>query len=401
MKKKYFKRVMASGLMLAVITSCSKQEKTVLEGANAGSKSESSETSATGGTLIFKSGFEAGTKDGGVNDNPVRILPWAFDAKGTDIVGSSGNGAGVESSDWVFHLEQKFAKPNTAQDEFKAFRLNYQTGTTSDRYAEIVNNPSTSGNSSAKAMKFQLINAKEDNGSCGLKSRVQGELNSYPFGGTVNASGVRQYYQKLKMFFPDNFNNLVGTSFPDGSKCEWLAVFEYHNRTPIVAGASNPLKDFRIGVNIVQNAAKTGLYFQPNGDDGPDNSWKNTWKINTFTTGTAANSAATDPAPVTGTVAAFPIPTGKWIDTEIFLQEGTSTSNGRFYMAAKLATSTTWIKICDIKVRTVDKTNNAPTGFTNFGPLKFYTNDNVLHNRMGRNMAIFYDDLEIWKNRIP
>jgi hypothetical protein len=353
--------VIATAIAVMTVIACSKKQTT-----------QDVPLPPTNGTLLFKSGFETG---GSSNTNPTRVVK-RFDANGNeiinqpDVVGSEGSGSGP--TDWVYDLEQKI--PSKLRFAF----INYERGTPAQRFADIIDDPTKPGN---KVMRYQInepnVTLYNTNGSVKqVKARIQQEINA----ALTAPTKFTKYYQRIKFYLPAyNWNTTIPSIYPSVAGGNWLSLGEFRNKLPNSTGDEIAFRIVLYVTKKTMNSPGGGLYFQAHGDDGPN--WTNRWNnMNT----------------------SYVIPFGKWIETELFLQEGKGTA-GRFYFAVKAEGEANWTTIFDIYSQTVHSTNSTPSGFTNFSPMKAYCSDKTLNvfKNAGKSLTVLWDDLEIWENRIP
>ena len=127
-------------------------------------------------------------------------------------------------------------------------------GIYADCQAEIVLNPFKyiNSNNSENVLSFRLTNAVIWD-SCTYKGRVAAELFSQSLTpGATSAdqsipSNIKEYYQKVKFYFPTDFNLLQATTFPKPCAGNWLLLWEFRDHVPTTTG-----KDARITIDVTR-----------------------------------------------------------------------------------------------------------------------------------------------------
>ncbi|TCN59567.1 hypothetical protein D0809_06575 [Flavobacterium circumlabens] len=302
----------------------------------------------TGGTLLFKSGFQGGTQVSTISSNR------------DDIIGDD------YGYDWTSTLQG-------SSSLFNDFYINYESGASTDRIASIVQTPNTDPAIFAKSMQFKIDNATTcyapspsyPNGNC--KARISGELFSR------TPQNTKEYYQKVKVYLPD-WQYLEQSTAPVAGG--WFILWEMGN---------DPLLYNKFKANLQIRKAISGstgaLRFYVKGENTYNNAinWSTLWEyLNT----------------------SFQVPTNKWMTIEIYMKEGDA-SNGRFYVTATPDGESTSV-ICNIYGTTYN-INNTVNGFETFNPMKAYCSSEVIDafKNNGKSLKVLFDDLEIWSNRRP
>ncbi|MFC4213569.1 hypothetical protein ACFOWA_20430 [Pedobacter lithocola] len=362
-------------LLLTMVYSCKKGTKTaivvtppIVTQPPAVSKAEE---------FIFQSGFEPGST---ANTNYPQIVANPT-AQGEDI---KGNTTGLMNSDWIYDLETK------TPVKYKLFRMNYEMGTYTDRRAEIIPNSvkDVGSNNSDNILSFRLTNAVIPAGYTN-KGRVAAELFSQSLApGATTAdlavsSNIREYYQKVKFYLPNDFNLLQASTFPVPNAGDWLLLWEFRDHVPTTTG-----KDSRITIDITRpnNLSTTKFNFVVSCDEMGVNGAQplNIWSVQNTN---------------------YKIPTGKWLEAEIYIKEGDA-GTGRTYFAVREVNATNtgvWNKLCDKYATNIHRNNTSPTGYNGFNPMKLYCSEAVVKpfQVAGKSLQVYWDDLEMYENKLP
>jgi uncharacterized repeat protein (TIGR02543 family) len=289
-----------------------------------------------GSELIFHSGFEPAT---------------AMVAQNSEIVTITGTDNSFTSlNNWA---------PNLGYAKFGYFKIQYNPGVAGDRYAAIVNDPTTgSGN---KVLKFYGRSVQDD------YDRLRVQANIY------ENSGLTEIYYKFRMYLHPDFNKLKTY----GETFEWLTLAEFWNQTNW-EGLPYP---YRVSLNIGKTAGGTvnNLYFTVYGQKASGSSW---WDIKEWSQ-TNVN---------------YPVPIGQWLTCEIWYKQGNA-NTGRFYYSITPDGGQKQI-IFDITDSTYHPDNPAPGGLQ-FNPFKLYTSkQQANHVRdQGGALQIYWDDIEFRTTR--
>jgi hypothetical protein len=296
---------------------------------------------ANNGTLIFQSGFEAGSK----------VIAKGSEA---DIIGTDRSFA--DHNDWVNDLDN--------HPDMGSFGLQYQGGDSTMRFAKIISEP---GNPSNHVLQFWLDQPNVE----GSKGRIQGNL--------YGNKGIKEFYQSERIFLTSDFNTV--RTFPD--KISWLTIAEFWNN---VTWSQTVPYGFRITLGIGKPVAtESDLYFILDAQDCQlfaDGSQKYTtlWSL---------------------TNQMVKVPIGKWFTLEYYYKEGNA-ENGRFYMTIQPDEGQKEI-IFDQKAITHNTKDPAPDGVTDFNPIKLYTSKQLIGYMKSQNktLQIYWDDFKLWKDKRP
>lgn len=296
---------------------------------------------ASEGEMIFQSGFE--------NDSRV------IDKNGnSDLVGID-NSLPMHN-DWSNDLD---GHPNIGN-----FNVQYQGGDSTMRYARIIAEP---GNSENHVLHFWLDQPNVDN----KKGRIQGNL--------YNNNGLKEVYQSVRMFLPDDFNTV--RTYP--GEIHWLTIAEFWNN--ITWSQTVPYR-FRITLGIGKpTPSESDLYFILDAQDCElfaDGKQK-------YTTIWAEINKAVK------------IPIGKWFTMDYYYKEGDS-ENGRFYLSITTEGEKKQV-VFDFKKITHNTQDQNPDGLGDFNPIKLYTSRELIAymKSKGKTLQIYWDDLKLWKNKRP
>lgn len=296
---------------------------------------------ATGGELIFQSGFEGDCRIVGTDDRQ-------------DIAGADKTLA--VRNDWVTDLDNH---PNIGN-----FNLQYEGGDSTMRAARIIAEP---GNPSNHILQFWL---KEPNVH-GTKGRIQGNL--------YGNKGIREFYQQERIFLHDDFNAV--RKYPQ--KIHWLTIAEFWNN--ITWSQTVPYR-FRITLGIGKlTEGEDDLHFILDAEDCQlfaDNRQK-------YTTVWAETNKDVS------------IPIGQWFTLEYYFKEGDN-NTGRFYMAITPTGKRKQV-VFDVRKITHNTEDPHPDGVGEFNPIKLYTSKELIRYMSGQGKAlqIYWDDLKLWKDKTP
>jgi hypothetical protein len=304
-------------------------------------KKEEVQNNASGGQLIFQSGFEADS----------RVVP----------VGSEADITGIDKSlpdhnDWVIDFDNN--------ENIGNFSLQYQGGDSSMRFAKIIPEP---GNPANHVLQFWLDQPNVE----GSKGRIQANI--------YGNNGLYEFYQSERVFLHDDFNTVM--TYPN--KISWLTIAEFWNN--ITWSQTVPYR-FRITLGIGKPVTTTSdLYFildAQNCDLYSDGSQKYT------TVWSETNQT-------------YKVPIGKWFTLEYYYKEGNA-ENGKFYMAITPQGESRQI-IFNLTRITHNTTDPNPDGVGDFNPIKLYTSKELISymKSQGKTLQIYWDDFKLWKDRRP
>ena len=287
-------------------------------------------------TLLFQSSFESASVMTQSEQNA--------DITGRDQSVSPPN-------DWVSDLE--------AQSRTGTFGFYYQGGTMADRYADIVEDPTASGNN---VLKFWLKNGVIPRGNGKLKGRIQAELYQ-------NADDFNEFYFTFRMYLDQDFDLVRRMK----EEVDYLTLQEFWNNPD---WTDEPYA-YRIRLNIFkEQGAGNPLYYQVLGQrkNPSSNEWENVNKT-------------------------YSVETGKWWDYLIYYKLGNQ-ENGRFYFE-RLSPSGEHQVLCDVTNWTHHPDNPSPQGMRYFTPFKLYTHAEAINfvRENGGIMTLYFDDFKLYEGK--
>ncbi len=291
--------------------------------------------------LIFQSGFEPGSK-----------------------VISTGNETDIVGKDQSLKVKNDWENDLDKHPEVGDFNLQYQGGTSQQRFAKIIPEP---GNPDNHVLHFWLNQPNVK----GRKGRIQANI----YGGT----GWKEFYQSVRIFLHDDFETVK--SFPD--KIHWLTIAEYWNN---VTWKQTEPHGFRITLGIGKEVAGEGeLQFILDGQDCQlfaDGSQKYT------TLWSETNKSVK-------------VPIGQWFTAEYYYKEGDD-KTGRYYMSLQPDGEKKQV-VFDVVRFTHNTSDPEPDGVSDFNPIKLYTSKNLIDfmRSKDKTLQVYWDDFKLWKNRKP
>ena len=289
--------------------------------------------------LIFQSGFEQGII-GSPQDAHTKII-------GIDTTYNSKN-------DW---------KSLDNNPYIGSFKIQYQGGTTEDRYARIIQDPNNPNNN---VLNFYLKNPSVGAQNTKSKGRIQANI----YGNT----NLKSFSQEVSMYLHNDFSLLT-----EGEpKFDWLTTFEFWNNANW-KGEDYP---FRITVNIMkkEKGKVDSLYFQVHGQiyNEKEKKWQNVWKE------TNTN---------------FEVKIGEWMQTRIDLVEGDK-DKGKFIFSITSKNNNP-VTIFEINDFTHHPDDPSPNGINDLNPMKLYTSKDLLSYIEEKNgvLQIYWDDFKFYVNQ--
>lgn len=287
--------------------------------------------------IIFRSGFEPGT----------RVTPGLHR---DDIIGTDHS---VDPpNDWGNDLE--------GHSTIGSFSLQYQGGNRSDRLAQIIQDPTTTGN---HVLHFWLHRPRTVAGPAGFKGRIQANL--------YDNNNLTEVYFRRRLYLHSDFDLLQSYS----EEVQWLTLEEMW----ATAGWVQHRHPFRISLNLVKDAGRNkplrlSVHGQRKTADGwwPGTLWRAT---NTL----------------------FTVPSGEWITLTTYYRKGDA-AEGRYCLTAQTDDMKRQV-IFDLVVPTYDPQSLTAVPLTHWNPLKLYTSDNIVdHVRTsGGTLQLYIDDIAIWQ----
>jgi hypothetical protein len=295
------------------------------------------DTSYQSEELIFQSGYEGGTQG------------FPSDAH-EDIIGIDNTFS--DKNDWVNSF--------SSHSNFGDFRIWYEEGKASERFAKIIDDPTSSGN---HVLQFKINEPHIRYDLVKQKGRIQASI--------LNNKNLRSIYIKQKIYLHPDFEHFK--SYPD--KITWMTLQEFWNNA---AGKEFP---FRVTFNLRKTEKGQGeLYFGAHGQKKKKGKWEDLWSQVNKT---------------------FSVPTGEWLTIETYIVEGNADS-GRFKVIvtdqAGIVTT-----VIDQTAYTYHPDDPCPDGFNRFNPMKLYTSDDLINfmTDADKTLQIYWDDFEIWANKNP
>lgn len=257
------------------------------------------------------------------------------------------------------------AAPNNWESlapEIGNVKINFEGGDTTQRKAKIVNDPTNPNN---KVLYYWLAKANALNF---VKGRVQTDA--------YDGTGVKELYQSVRMYLGDGFNTIKNWN----KECDWLTIFEFWNNKAW-DDAPNP---FRIKVTIAKPSAAVGT---------PLNFRVTAQTYNT-TTGNFSNKWE-------ATNTSYTVPVMQWFTIDYYYKEGDG-NNGRFYLAIKPDGGAKTVLFNEVNW-TQSPTDTAPDGLTDVNIMKLYTSKDLLVylGQNGKVLEIYWDNLQVWKDKRP
>ena len=301
------------------------------------------------GVLLFRSGFEPES----------RIIHLGNPFTDSDKI--AGRDLSVQPpNDWVEDIDNS--------DQLGFFSLQYQGADTTRRYARIIPEP---GNPDNHVLLFRIHEPWVNQWGSHL-ARIQANIyDSWP---NSRMEGIRELYQKVRLFMHEDMEVLK--NYPH--KIDWLTIFElWNNQTWDDAPYA-----FRITVGTGKpHPESRELYFMAEAEDyDTERGRMKIWdEMQT----------------------AIPVPIGQWMTLEFYIREGND-ETGRFYMAMTPDGGEKKV-IFDVQNYTHNTEDPEPTGIHLWNPMKLYTSTHLTNfvRDQGKSLQVYWDDLEIWKDRRP
>jgi hypothetical protein len=268
--------------------------------------------------------------------------------------------AGQSDNDIVGHDPTQPNKSDIKTDlGINSFRIEYTHGDISRRYAKIIPEP---GNPKNHVLEFWVADswhATENQ----TKARVQADIYGLK-------KGFPEFYQSVRVYLDPNFAALRKYPHP----ILWFTLAEFWNHT-YWAG---PKYKYRTGLGIGKPTAdESDLNFICNAEgDYQHQLWQ-------------------------GKNLKVKVPIGHWFTLEYYYKLGNA-QTGRFYVAMTPDGGRRQV-VYDIQGWTCNPNDPAPEGMTDWNPMKLYTSKELVAfmKAQGKPLQIYWDDLEIWKNRRP
>lgn len=295
--------------------------------------------------LLLQSGFESGINIQADTENS----QYAY-LRGSDTGFSTHN-------DWLRDID------NSALAYVGNFRIWYEQGDSSQRFASITNDP-TSETNKVLAFDINQANVYDAANPAASKGRVQTSL--------ADNGQLNEIYSSVRLYLHPDLASLKAAE----EAISWFTLQEYWNNLP------EKTHPFRVSLNL-QKAVGAGqdLHFSAHGQtretvEGKLN-WVDTWNTN----------------PVTS----FAVPTGEWMTLETYYKEGNA-DNGRFIVHVTDASGQRHT-IADVS-NVTRHPNGSNDGVSHFNPMKLYTSGDLIQrlNDANKELIIYWDDFSLWVN---
>lgn len=241
------------------------------------------------------------------------------------------------------------------------FRINYEEGDTTQRYAKIINDYIDPTN---KVLQFKIVEPHIQEGT-----KMKGRVNAY----VSRNNCIKELYQTVRIYIHPDMEYLKQWD----EKFSWLTLFEYWNNSGVY-GEKYP---FRVTVGL-EKASGSGnnIYFHVKADKGGIFKWEAIWEESNLS---------------------FPVVFGEWMDIELYINEGDE-NNGRFYLAITPEGGSKQI-LFDITNTTQHPNDKCPDGYSEFNPMKLYTSGELIEfmNNNNKSLEVLWDDWKLYKNVSP
>lgn len=237
----------------------------------------------------------------------------------------------------------------------------YEGGTVSDRYAQVVADPTGRNN---RVLKFWLKDASVAGQRIGRsKGRIQMALANL---------GFTEAYQRYRIYLHPDLEHY--RAFPKQNV--WFTL----NELWFGATWEDHPYPFRITLGLAKEAgAGRPLYFLATADSGVRRGGRDQWTE-------VWHSINRD----------FQVPVGEWMDVELGYRQGDSRT-GRFYLAVKRQSDPALTTVMDVRDWTYNPQAREPVPLTHWNPLKLYTSGEIIDfiRKRGGVTQVYFDDLEL------
>jgi hypothetical protein len=280
--------------------------------------------------LLFNFGFEDVEL---VQDGPAAFF------EGTD-------GAYEDHNDWG----------DWAASEDGQLLINYEAGDSSQRIAQIVEDPEDPENS---VLHFKITSPNGPKGD----SRVQLDF--------VESTCLQEYYQTVRVYFPSE-NMEVLKQYSSGF--DWFSLFTFWNN----ASWSGERYPFQVSIGLHKES----------GEDKDISFRAHAQKEKYF--------GETDDLWIA--TSGFPLPLGKWMLIDLYILEGDS-KNGRVVMGLTVDGGERK-EIFDIVGYTGHPDESCADGFTHLQPMQLYTSADLVEYMAveGESLDVYWDDWVVTRN---
>lgn len=250
-------------------------------------------------------------------------------------------------------------------------KIQFIGGDQFQRTIDIVDNPDK--NYKNKALLYTVHEPWKDKNNNGF-SRIQLAFYDTP-------RGLNELYIKKRMYLSDSFN--IMRTMPIDIHAWGPCIFELFNDE---GWTDSPYK-FRINVRIKRdysksdpiNPMKNQLVFTTYGQVRENNRYHTIWEADCLD---------------------FNILTNRWIEIEYYLKNG-NRDTGKFIMTAKYDGDSEKHTIFDVSDSVHHPNDPDPYGLKHWQPLKMYSSTKLTDyfKSKGRSMQIYWDHIELWKNK--
>lgn len=344
MKKIFFKKVallnFSLGLLSFITFGCSKDMKQPVE-----QKDTTIKNSPKSEVLLFQTGFQ--------NTQSIVNTP-----DGNSTLTGTDNSLPLPNN-----IEERKLSLSTGGS---TFLFNYTGGNSTQRFAEIADDPTSTTN---KVLHYRIISPwGAETGA--EKARVQYEFYNLK-------SGLKSFSQSVRVYLPQDFNTL--RDYP--KEIDWLTIAEFWNN---ITWQQNVPNRFRVTLGIGKaTTTPSDLIFIVDGQDCElfaDGKQK-------YTTLWSEKSTQTN------------VPIGEWFTLKYSYVEGNA-QTGRFKMSIIKSSNGTEQEqvVFDITNFTHNSKDLNPDGVTSFNPMKLYTSKELVNFMKEKNktLDIYWDDLKIY-----
>ncbi len=294
-----------------------------------------------GNHLIFQSGFESDSE----------LVEFEGEHWDMDIVGSDRSA--VIKNDWVSDLE--------GHPKIGHFSIQYQDGDSTMRKAEIIDDPTKSGN---RVLRYWMHSPNVGlDKAYGGKFRIQSNL----YGNT----DLREFTYKVRLYLSEDWNEIRKSE----KEMSWFILAEYWNN------AAWTKEDYIFRIHLMLNkglGSNNPIRFSV-GAQAKDSIWNSIWHEENEN---------------------FALPVGKWMTLAIYMKEG-GRDSGRYILTVTPEGAAPEV-IFDVINFTHHPEDPFPNGFTHLNPMKGYSHrDNIYRvKRKRKTLQFYWDDFALWEGRL-
>jgi hypothetical protein len=306
------------------------------------------------GVLLFQSGFDNGS---------------SLTSTGAQTAEFRGGDTGLDKpNQWVSDFVNN---PNIG-----IVRLYYEQGDSTQRIAQIVNDPLNANN---KVLNYKIM-APHIN----LPTSSQYTVNSILFDKKARIqmdiygnNNLKEVYESVRLFIPTDFNKLVNSPYPGTG--DWFTLFEFWNNASWNAGSTY---NFRFGITLEKTASTSGspFFFKTEGQKLGTKGYQTVWESKNKN---------------------FTVPIGKWMTIEYYIKSGNK-GTGRFYFAVQPDGEAKTV-VYNLTNDTCHPDDPADDGLSELNPMKLYASGNMVNqmNSRGGVFQVYWDDFKFWKDKRP